>query len=63
MEEFIREEYAEAVAYEGGPVEGVEIAEEVNPTFVPQPAEVKVWYTLRITLPFLRASPAKPSSR
>ena len=30
------EEYAEAYAYEGGPVEGVELAEEVNPTFMPQ---------------------------
>ena len=38
---FVREEYAEALPYEGGPVEGVEIAEEVNPTFIPQPAEVK----------------------
>ncbi len=27
------EEYAEAVPYEGGPVAGVEMAEEVNPTF------------------------------
>ena len=32
-EEFIREEYAEATPYEGGPVEGVALAEEVNPTF------------------------------
>jgi len=38
---FVREEYAEALPYDGGPVEGVELAEEVNPTFVPQPAEVK----------------------
>lgn len=40
VEEFIREEYAEAVAYEGGPVEGVEIAEEVNPTFISTPPQV-----------------------
>lgn len=32
-EEFIREEFAEATPYEGGPVEGVVTAEEVNPTF------------------------------
>jgi hypothetical protein len=31
--EFVVEEYAEAMPYDGGPVEGVEIAEEVNPTF------------------------------
>lgn len=31
--EFTVEEYAEAMPYEGGPVEGVEIAQEVNPTF------------------------------
>ena len=30
------EEYAEAIAYEGGPVAGVELAEEVNPTFIPK---------------------------
>jgi hypothetical protein len=39
--EFIREEYAEALPYEGGPVEGVEIAEEVNPTFVAPPPQVQ----------------------
>ncbi len=39
--EFIREEFAEALPYEGGPVDGVEIAKEVNPTFVAPPAEVK----------------------
>ena len=32
-EEFIREEFAEATPYEGGPVEGVVTAEEVVPTF------------------------------
>ncbi len=31
--EFVVEEYAEAMPYDGGPVEGVEIAQEVNPTF------------------------------
>jgi hypothetical protein len=41
VEEFIREEYAEAVAYEGGPVEGVEIAEEVTPTFIAPPPQVQ----------------------
>ena len=33
LDEFRMEEYAEAYAYEGGPVDGVEMAEEVNPTF------------------------------
>lgn len=32
---YIVEEYAEAMPYDGGPVEGVEIATEVNPTFEP----------------------------
>ncbi len=41
VEEFIREEFAEAVAYEGGPVEGVEIAEEVNPTYIAPPPQVQ----------------------
>ena len=41
--EYTVEEYAEALPYEGGPVEGVEIAEEVNPTFEENPIEpVKV---------------------
>ena len=31
--EFTVEEFAEAMPYDGGPVEGVEIAQEVNPTF------------------------------
>lgn len=31
--EYTVEAYAEALPYEGGPVEGVEIAQEVNPTF------------------------------
>ena len=31
--EYTVEEYAEAVTYEGGPVDGVEVAEEVTPTF------------------------------
>jgi hypothetical protein len=35
-EEFVREEFAEAVTYEGGPVEGVALAEEVVPTFSPE---------------------------
>ncbi len=39
--EFIREEYAEALPYEGGPVEGVEVAEEVNPTFIAPPPQVQ----------------------
>ena len=30
--EFVIEEYAEAMPYDGGPVEGVEVAKEVNPT-------------------------------
>ncbi len=32
FEGFLREEYIEAYAYDGGPVAGVELAEEVNPT-------------------------------
>ena len=32
---FTVEEYAEAYPYEGGPVAGVQMAEEVNPTFRP----------------------------
>ena len=36
MEGYRVEEYAEAYPYEGGPVEGVELAEEVNPTFIPK---------------------------
>lgn len=35
VEEYVREEYAEAVNYEGGPVEGVALAEEVVPSFSP----------------------------
>ncbi len=31
--EYTVEEYAEAVTYDGGPVDGVEVAEEVTPTF------------------------------
>lgn len=38
MNGFRVEEYAEACPYEGGPVAGVEMAEEVNPTF--KPAEI-----------------------
>lgn len=34
------EEYAEAFPYEGGPVAGVQMAEEVNPTYVDSPAHV-----------------------
>lgn len=41
VDEYVREEYAEALPYEGGPVEGVELAEEVNPTYVTPPAEVQ----------------------
>ena len=41
VEEFIREEFAEALPYEGGPVEGVQIAEEVNPTFIAPPPQVQ----------------------
>ncbi|MBQ7368083.1 MAG: hypothetical protein IJW60_00045 [Clostridia bacterium] len=37
--EFTAEEYAEALPYDGGPVEGVEIAQEVNPTFTENPIE------------------------
>ena len=39
--EYTVEEYAEAMPYEGGPVEGVAVAEEVNPTFVAPPAQVQ----------------------
>ena len=35
--EYIVEEYAEAFPYDGGPVEGVEVAQEVNPTFLENP--------------------------
>ena len=35
--EYTVEEYAEALPYDGGPVEGVEIAQEVNPTFEERP--------------------------
>lgn len=43
VQEFVREEYAEAMPYEGGPVEGVAVAEEVNPTFIPssEPPQVQ----------------------
>ena len=41
QDEYIREEYAEALPYEGGPVEGVEVAQEVNPTFTAPPVEVQ----------------------
>lgn len=41
QDEYIREEYAEALPYQGGPVEGVEVAEEVNPTYVAPPPEVQ----------------------
>ena len=34
------EEYAEALPYEGGPVAGVQMAEEVNPTYTDTPAHV-----------------------
>lgn len=37
---FHMEEYAEAYAYEGGPVSGVMMAEEVNPTFLPHEPHV-----------------------
>ncbi|MBQ8684787.1 MAG: hypothetical protein IJ514_01285 [Clostridia bacterium] len=39
--DYVVEEYAEAMPYEGGPVEGVAVAEEVNPTFVAPPAQVQ----------------------
>ena len=39
--EFVVEEYAEATPYEGGPVEGVEVAKEVNPTYIQQPTHVQ----------------------
>lgn len=38
LSNFETEEYVEAYAYEGGPVAGVEIAEEVNPTAASQAA-------------------------
>lgn len=37
---FHLEEYAEAYPYEGGPVAGVLLAQEVNPTFLPQQPRV-----------------------
>lgn len=37
---FRTEEYAEAYAYEGGPVSGVLMAEEVNPSFLPHEPHV-----------------------
>ena len=37
VSEYTVEEYAEALPYDGGPVEGVEIAQEVNPTFAENP--------------------------
>ena len=37
---FHTEEYAEAYAYEGGPVSGVVMAEEVNPSFLPHEPHV-----------------------
>ncbi len=41
LDGFRVEEYAEAYIYEGGPVSGVEMAEEVNPTFCNvQPGQV-----------------------
>ena len=42
IHEYTVEEYAEAFAYEGGPVEGVEVAQEVNPTFEENPIEPQV---------------------
>lgn len=41
LNSFEVEEYAEAYPYEGGPVAGVETAEEVNPTFQAQPTPVQ----------------------
>ena len=40
MQGFHTEEYAEAYAYEGGPVAGVLMAEEINPSFLPHPPHV-----------------------
>ena len=37
-EEYVQEEYVEAVPYDGGPVAGVEVAEEVTPCEEPAPA-------------------------
>ena len=59
VEEFVREEYAEAVSYEGGPVEGVAVAEEVNPTFIPsnEPPQVQTagydFYNFKSFDPFI----------
>lgn len=39
--DYVVEEYAEALPYDGGPVEGVEIAQEVNPTYVAPNAPVQ----------------------
>jgi hypothetical protein len=39
--EYEREEFAEALPYEGGPVEGVEVAEEVVPTYTAPMPEVQ----------------------
>ena len=40
--QYVVEEFAEAMPYDGGPVEGVEVAEEVNPTFQPEEMEGRV---------------------
>ena len=40
MQGFHTEEYAEAYAYEGGPVAGVLMAEEINPSFLPHEPHV-----------------------
>ncbi len=37
--EYVVEEYADAIPYEGGPVDGVEVAQEATPTFEEQKAE------------------------
>lgn len=55
--EYVVEEYAEATAYEGGPVEGVEVAKEINPTYVAPPASVQTagydFYNSRSFDPFI----------
>lgn len=59
VEEFVREEYAEALPYEGGPVAGVEVAEEVNPTYVAPLPEVQTagydFYNSKSFDPFIAA--------
>jgi len=57
------EEYAEAYAYEGGPVAGVLMAEEVNPSFLPQNPHVNTagydFYNCKSFDPFIASLDAE----